>query len=98
MKSNNFDNANYQELEKAKIMVDIAKMINDMELDRKKFESQMELDKQKFEHQMELDRKKSEMDSKKMDVEIEKLRKQTNYYPWVAIIISLIGFFGYILK
>lgn len=36
MKSNNFDNTNYQELEKAKIMVDIAKMINDMELDRKK--------------------------------------------------------------
>lgn len=78
-----YENIPLDTLEKMRMHIDILKIINDMEIDRERFNAEYQ---------------KTQIEVEKTRAEVEKMRKQINYYPWVALAIALIGAFAVYIK
>lgn len=83
----------HAELEKEKMIFDIAKVLHDMEMDKEKFATE------RMERQAQLKAEDEERKARiaKMQAEIDETNKRTKYYPWTAIVVALIALAGGII-
>lgn len=83
-----------EELEKRKMVIDIAKVIHDMEMDKQRYENE------RMERQAQLVAEAEERKVRiaKMQAEQEKIIKETKLYPWVAFAIAIIALCATLVK
>ncbi|ANB92558.1 hypothetical protein MOVS_10700 (plasmid) [Moraxella ovis] len=83
----------HEELEKRKMVIDITKVIHDMQMDKQRYENE------RMERQAQLDAEAEERRVRiaKMQAEIDEVIKKTKHHPSSAIIVASIACFGSIV-
>ncbi|OOR88627.1 hypothetical protein B0181_07885 [Moraxella caviae] len=96
-----FEKFTAQNLEELDKMISMAKILNDIELDKQKFQAEREAERAKLEAeqeqnriQMELARQRYEIDRQKIEAEVAHIKKQNQFFPWIAVAIAIIGTVG----
>lgn len=84
---------NRDELEKAKMVIDIAKVIHDMEMDKERFATE----RMKMQAQLEVESEERKARIAKMQAEIDETLKKTKHHPSSSIIVASIACFGSIV-
>lgn len=90
-----------EELEKVKMVIDIAKVIRDMEMARKQHKMDIQrYENERMERQAQLNAEAEERKVRiaKMQAEQAKIIKETKLYPWVAFAIAIIALCATLVK
>ncbi|ARE66975.1 hypothetical protein [Moraxella catarrhalis] len=83
-----------EELEKAKMVIDITKVLHDMEMDKQRYEN----DRMERQAQLNAEAEERKVRIAKMQAEQAKIIKETKLYPWVAFAIAIIALCATLVK
>lgn len=90
---NNLNAYSREQLENMKMVIDIAKVIHDMQMDKQRYENE------RMERQAQLDAEAEERKVRiaKMQAEIDEAIKKTKYYPSIAVLTVMLSFAGAVI-